>query len=159
MAKSTAKKKPTPAKKPVFKKTTLVKPDAKTSSIAKANSPAIAIKPNATSFKLVDDVQLPPRIRKGGASPYPFASMAIGQSFMVAAVIERSIYSSEEEADKAQNEECRKVANRLSGAVRRFTKHNTGYKFAVRTVSTGKALGFDADHGIVVQRVEESKGE
>lgn len=143
MAKSNAKKKATPAKKPVA---------AKSTKTAKKPSAPVAVRPNATSFKLIDNVTLPPRVRKGGASPYPFASMVAGQSFMVAATIERSIYANEAEADKAQLEECRRVANRLSGAVRRFTKRNEGFKFAVRTVANGKELGFDHDNGIVVQR-------
>jgi hypothetical protein len=35
------------------------------------------------------------------------------------------------------DEEKKRIANRLSGATRRFTKHNPAVKFAVRTVEDG----------------------
>lgn len=77
------------------------------------------------------------RARFGGSSAlYPFATMEKGQSFFIPAEkVDASAYSSETEANKAQSEACSLVANRLSGAVRRFTKRNAGYTFQVKTVN------------------------
>jgi len=93
--------------------------------------------PVASAFTLEDNVPIPARIRAGGVSPYPFIDMQPGQSFVVEASVDADLYTSASEAEKAKAEESRTIANRLSGAVRRFTKRHTGYKFAVRTVPEG----------------------
>lgn len=108
---------------------------------------ALSLVSNNTSFTLEDGVELPARIRTGGGTPYPFAAMAIGQRFFVGTQIDTSKYSSADEAAAAQREENERVANRLSGAVRRFTKKHEGFKFAVRTVT-------DPSAGVGVWRVE-----
>lgn len=167
-----AKKKSVEAKKPSTKSTAtkvfknkLGKPAKskpyvapKPLPVGEAIKPAKNAKPvveNTTEFKLVDGVVRPPRVRMGGKSPYPFSSMPVGKSFLLPAeVIDKSKYVSEKEANKAQGDACARIANRLSGATRRFTKRNAGYKFTVFTVLNGVSLGFDHDIGVVVQRVE-----
>lgn len=113
-----------------------------------------ATKPNTTEFKIVSGVEKPVRQRLG-ASPYPFASLPVGDSFLVAAeVIDATFYAGAQEATKAQAEALAVVSNRMSGAVRRFTKRNEGgAKFTVFGVFNGKELGFDHDIGTVVKRI------
>lgn len=117
-----------------------------TKEVADANRNAAA-----SEFALEDSVEIPPRKHGGGGavSPYPFKHMKPSQSFFVAAEIERGLYTTEAEADEAQLEESRKVVNRMTGAVRRFSKLNDGYKFTVRTVSD--------PHGVRVWRTDGSK--
>ncbi|RTL04970.1 hypothetical protein EKK58_09190 [Candidatus Dependentiae bacterium] len=86
-----------------------------------------------SKFALEDGIAIPASTRVGGVSPYPFANMAEGQSFFVAADIDEAFYSDANELAAAKVEECRKIANRLSGASRRFSKNHEGYKFAIRT--------------------------
>lgn len=149
-AKATAKK---PLKKvtPAAKERTQRNAPA-VEAIAKGES--ATPKANATEFKLVDNFTPPPRPRfTTGVSRYPFESMAVGQSFLyLAEVIDASLYAGEREANKAQSEACAQVANRMSGATRRFSKTHPGYKFKITTVTNGKEHGFEHDIGIVVKR-------
>jgi len=109
----------------------------------KDKSAAKAAKPvsNATGIVLEGGIDIPARTRSAGASPYPFASMAVApaenSTFLIKAEVEPALYTNEKEAEDARLEEARKIANRLSGATRRFTKSNPGFKFAVRTVPEG----------------------
>lgn len=119
------------AKKPAKEKAPKKEKAVKTETVADEAAPV------ASKFTLEDNVPLPARIRAGGVSPYPFASMQVGQSFLVQADIDPDLYTSDEEFGKALVEEFRVLANRLSGATRRFTKTHEGYKFAVRTTSDG----------------------
>lgn len=160
-AKQATKKAGRPAKAPA-KKTTAAERNIKKAE-AKARAAAVApdneagqtATQNDTNFKIVMGVVRPPRVRLSGASPYPFKSLPVGGSFMIPAeVIDKANYSTEKEAAKAQAEACGLVANRLSGATRRFTKRNDGYKFTVFTVDNGTSLGFDNDIGVVVQRTK-----
>lgn len=111
--------------------TTAAKPAAKAQSAA----------PIASAFKLEGGIAVPPRSRLGGVSPYPFAQMTVapadGSTFQVSHGMDAALYNTPDEAKQAQTEEARKIANRLSGATRRFTKQNKGFKFAVRTVDGG----------------------
>lgn len=100
-----------------------------------------------SAYAIEDNVPLPPRARSSNPA-YPFRTLKPGQSFLVPAEIDRSIYKSDAEADKAQVEECRKIANRLSGAKRRVEKKDPSLKFAIRTV----------EGGVRVWRVEAPKG-
>lgn len=164
------KKKLVAAKKPVTKTTATKSVKPKLGKPAKAK-PYVAPKPlpvakpiasepvvtetGGSPFKSVEGVIRPPRVRMAGPpSPYAFASRKVGSAFLVPAeVIDQSKYTKPEEGRKAQGEACARVANRLSGATRRFTKRNPEYKFTVFTVMNGKSLGFDHDIGVVVQRV------
>lgn len=91
----------------------------------------------SSSFALDDGIDVPARSRQGGVSPYPFATMKAGQSFHVPHNIDAALFNTPDEHVQASTEESRKIANRLSGATRRFTKANDGSKFAVRTVEGG----------------------
>ena len=119
------------AKKPAL---TLAKSAKKVAApkVAAAKKPA-----NTTSYTIEKDVEKPARTRVSVPSPYPFATMGKGDSFLVPAEIDRAFYASEDEADKAQREELARVANRMSGASRRFTKRHAGVKLSVRTVDNG----------------------
>lgn len=123
---------------------TAVKKPATSGSARKATAPkptasadaSTATKPS--SFVLRDDVPLPITTRSGGASEiYPFGAMSVNQSFEVPVSIEAGLYTDESEAAKALLEEKRKVANRLSGATRRYAKKDQSRKFAVRTTQGG----------------------
>lgn len=163
-AKQATKKAGRPAKAPAKKTTSAAERNikkAQAKALAAANAPddvtetGQSATQNETNFKIVMGVVRPPRVRLSGASPYPFKSLPVGGSFMIPAeVIDKANYSTEKEAAKAQAEACGLVANRLSGATRRFTKRNDGYKFTVFTVDNGTTLGFDNDIGVVVQRIK-----
>lgn len=95
---------------------------------------------NETGIVLEDNAFFPEgRIGRIGSADrkYPLASMEVGQTFFVSAAIDASAYASAKEADKAQSEACRVVANRLAGVVRRFKKGGQfdDRKFVVRTVN------------------------
>lgn len=122
----------------------------KVPQLKKKAAPALSVVANATSFELRDNVPVPAISRRsnGPATIYPFASMTVGKSFFVSSAIDASTFTDETEAAKAQGEATKTVANRLSGAVRRFTKKNEGYKFNVR------ATVEDGVPGVYVGRVE-----
>lgn len=157
MAKSTATKKKAPAPKAVTPKKIVSLRDKKltTKGVAVLNKmrevkPTVQAPVSTSQYAIDDNIPIPSRpFRKGRVSPYPYASLEVGQSFFVPAEIEKALYTNEKEAAEAQREEYRVVANRLSGGTRRFAKRNPGYRFAVRTV----------EGGIRVWRIEEGKGE
>lgn len=130
MAKTKTKK--TVAKKAAAPKTEEVKTDTATEETVQPTETT----PVDTAFEIEDDVPMPARARSAAAA-YPFRALKPGQSFKVPAEIDRSVYKNEKEADKAQAEECRKIANRLSGAKRRVEKSDPSLKFAIRTVGDG----------------------
>lgn len=126
--------KPTKAKPYVAPKAL---PVAKPLKASKETKPSAApVGENKTAFSLFKSEGVrPPKIRpEAGHSMYPFASMAVDDGFFVAADVDTSNFSDEGEAAKAQMEKCHALSNRLTGAVRRFTKRNEGYKFTVRIV-------------------------
>lgn len=127
VVKAPAAKKPAP--RPTFAKVDSTK--------AAAPKKAVAVKASTSGYALEDGIDKPARSRYSTPSPYPFESMVVGQSFFVPAAIERALYTSEKEADEAQREETARVANRMSGATRRFTKRNVGVTLSVRTVENG----------------------
>lgn len=93
----------------------------------------------APAFSLEQGIAIPPRTRAGGgASLYPFAEMAEGQTFLVP-VEEPANIKDPAEKEKAFKEETRIVSNRVSGAIRRFRKTNPDTKFVQRTVNDGTA--------------------
>lgn len=91
-------------------------------------------------FRLDTGLAVPIAARGGGktAIPYPFAQMKPGISFLVDVAIPESI-TDEAERLKAFKEEARKVANRISGSVRRHRKTPGSEKqtFAIRVVNDG----------------------
>lgn len=114
------------------------KPKTPKTETSKASTPALA---QADGFKydILDEGDMPEAMRmsRSVASPYPFAAMEVGKGFVVAHDIDPDLYASETEAETAKREALRTIANRLSGAVRRFTKKNDGFKFKVYTAANG----------------------
>lgn len=89
------------------------------------------------NFKIEDGIDVTPINRSvGEASKYPFGDMKAGQSFLVPVDVPANVT---DPAEKAQvfKEKARQLSNRLSGATRRFRKHNPSANFAVRTVEGG----------------------
>jgi hypothetical protein len=131
------------------KKVTTASKKKPTPKLSGKRRPALSLVDNQTEFKLEAFTEVPPIIRRGGGQKavYPFAAMPVGQKFFVNATIDESKYSDAGEAKKAQDEALQTAANRLSGAVRRFTKKNEGYAFNVR-----KHQAEDGSWGIWVGR-------
>lgn len=153
MAKSKAVKK-TVAKKATVKspakKTAVVKvaaPKADKPVKAKEAAPAVA---NSTAFEIKKAGTYnyqSASLRATGHSSYPFASLDVEDGFFIPASVDTSKIVSAEEATQVQREALAKVANRMSGAVRRFGKHNADKKFSV-TMVTSEEEGF----GVLVKR-------
>lgn len=119
--------------------------------VAPAAAPVEA--PAASSFALDDNLPVPTVTRTiGQPSNYPLGSVNVGQSFIVPVAVADTI-TDEGERAKAWKEEARKVANRLSGAVRRFRESHEDIHFAIRTVNDD-TLG----HGVRVWRVAQAEG-
>lgn len=130
-------------KKAAPKKAKAVKTAEKTET-TEAAAPAPVI---STSKITIDkNVPIPATVRSGGVSPYPFSTMEVTDSFLIKSDVDADLYANDEEFGKALVEDFRVIANRLSGACRRFTKRNEGYKFRVKTVP--------AEFGVRVWRVE-----
>mgnify|MGYP003385921319 CR=1 FL=1 len=112
---------------------------AKASKPKKAKAEVAETSQAESKFTILDNVPIPPRARggNGGQSQYPFAQLGVGQSFILAHEVDEELYPDETERKAAIVEESQKLANRLSGATRRFTKNNEGFKFTVRTVPEG----------------------
>lgn len=62
------------------------------------------------------------------------AALPVGASFLEPVTVPDTIKSADER-EKAFKEAARTASNRLSGAIRRFKKSNSGYEFAMRTVN------------------------
>lgn len=98
-------------------------------------------------YQILSASELPEPVRspRSGPSPYPFSSLQVDEGFVVPlAKTDRALYTNDVEYNKAKKEELRTISNRLTGAVRRFTKAHAGTKFRVST----------AESSIVVRRVE-----
>lgn len=120
---------------------------------APAPAPAAPAAPVVSSFALDDNLPVPTVTRTiGQPSNYPLGSMNVGQSFLAPVAVADTI-TDEGERAKAWKEEARKVANRLSGAVRRFRESREDIHFAIRTVNDD-TLG----HGVRVWRVAQAEG-
>lgn len=126
-------------------------PKAKTETAPAAAAPAETNTTASSAFKIETGFEVPARTTFGGGgkSPeYPFAEMPVGASFLVGVTVPDTI-KDEGERTKAFKEEARKASNRISGAIRRFRKQNSGMDFAIRTVNDDK-MG----RGVRVWRVE-----
>lgn len=133
----------------------IVKPAKVVKTPKPAPKPTVAIAATGSKYPVLEGAGWPARIvRTGGVSPYPFATMKPEAVFFVSAQIDKSKYKTPAEADQAQLEECRRVVNRMSGATRRFSKKNKGFKFSVRTAYSAIELGWsETDNvGIGVRR-------
>lgn len=107
------------------------------------------------SFKLDTGLSIPARRAPTGGntgSNYPFKEMPVGSSFLVEATVPQNTKA--EERDAVFKDEQKRVANRMSGAIRRFKKANEGFDFAMRQVNDDE-LG----HGVRVWRVEAGEGD
>lgn len=142
--------------KPKKKVTTSTAKKKATPKLSGKRKPALSLVDNQTEFKLFDFTEVPAIVRRGGGQKavYPFAAMPINKGFFVSAQIDASKYSDAGEAKKAQDEALQTAANRLSGAVRRFTKKNEGFAFNVRKFQdlSGEASGTAGSWGIWVGR-------
>jgi len=97
-----------------------------------------AVEPNIVNgFVIEDNIPIPARKRFGGNSIYPVANLQVGQSFIVPANVDADLYADHNELGKAIKEQLRTISNRLSGAVRRFTKKNEALKFRVAITDDG----------------------
>lgn len=136
LAKAPRAPKPKPAPKPK------AKAKKKPHVPPMGQAPAPVSKENPTEFGLTAGLEMPARIRSSGTPLYPFGSMKVGSSFLVAV----------DAKDDAFKDEARKISNRMSGAIRRFRKNNPDAHFSARTVddATGP-LG----RGVRVWRVKE----
>lgn len=114
-----------------------------------------AAAPKASGFTLDTGLSIPARRAPTGGntgSNYPFKDMPVGSSFLVEAVVPQN--TKPEERDNVFKDEQKRVANRMSGAIRRFKKANEGFDFAMRQVNDDQ-LG----HGVRVWRVEAGQGD
>ncbi len=80
-------------------------------------------------------------------------AMPIGASFLETVERNKTI-KDDVEREKVFKEDCRTVANRLSGAIRRFKAKNEGYEFVTRVVD-----GAEVGSGVRVWRVEAAAAE
>ena len=107
---------------------------------ATAAEPEVAI---TNKYAIEKGIAMPARQRFGGEagpSPYPFDDMEVGDAFFIQVEVDASEYAADEQA-KVIAEDQRKIANRLSGATRRFTKQNEGVKFGVRSAEKDGTKG------------------
>ena len=150
-----APKAPAPAKAPKPKtaapktaKKAKVPGTASEASAKKAATPATA---RDSDFTVEYDIPMPAVTRKAPPveSPYKFETMKVGGSVLFPVDYDMDI-ADEAEREKTWQEAARTMANRVTGAVRRFTKkpEYSDYKFASRTVADDQ-LGF----GVRVWRV------
>lgn len=111
--------------------------------MAKAATAAVA-----NDFQIETGIELPPisRLNAGrGESPFakPLKALQLSadpkklQSFFVAAAIGANIADPAEQT-KAYKESARKIANRISGLTRRFTKADPSEVYAIRTMTNTK---------------------
>ena len=146
--------KPTAPKAPTA---TAPKPVAPTPAAATASDTATetasteTTTAKASGFKLDTGVPIPARrVVTGGNSTgtnYPFKDMPVGSSFLVEAEVPENTKAEEREAVFKDTQ--KRVANRMSGAIRRFKKANPDYNFVSRQVSDDTA-----GHGVRVWRIE-----
>lgn len=121
----------------------------KKEKVVKAVEADVPAAPAAASSSIVieKDIPIPATVRNGGASPYPFGQMEVNDSFIIKSSKDADLFASDEEFGKALLEDYRTIANRLSGAVRRFTKKTEeNFRFRVKTVPS--------EGGVRVWRVE-----
>lgn len=120
----------------------------KTSAPKASTTKATTATAAAPEFQFDDGLEIPPA-RKPATTDLTrkLQAMPVGKSFLEAVTVPDSVVGAERE--KVFTELSRKVANRLSGAARRFTKANPAYAFEIRTVRDDK-LG----HGVRIWRKE-----
>lgn len=110
----------------------------------------------ASGFKLDTGVPIPARRAPVGGNStgtnYPFKTMEVGQSFLVEAEVPAN--TKDEEREAVFKDAQKRVANRMSGAIRRFKKANPDYNFVSRQVNDDTA-----GHGVRVWRVEAEQAE
>lgn len=114
-------------------------------SVAKA-APKVATSNDAastTDYRIENDAYFPGR-GHNLAKTYPFALLAIGQSFFEAAAhVDTSNYVDASEADKAWKESAGRAQNRLQAAKRTYTKNGGEGVFSIRMLNDPK-LGWGA---------------
>lgn len=97
---------------------------------------------NTTAYTIEKNIPFVRRRVGGGKTNYPFAQMEKGDSILIASEIsndDAALYANETEHKQAQREDLKVIANRLSGATRRFVKKNGDYKFAIQAEYEPKA--------------------
>jgi len=106
-------------------------------------------------FQIIDVAPIPATRALKGDPRYPIAEITEGAALFVPIDIKADDYPLLAEFEKAKREELYALSSRLSGAVRRFKKHDTeGRKFTVRIIREGGKLGFASDLGVAVRREE-----
>ena len=114
------------------KKTKVVK-----SAETKVKAPKVVSAPKAESkFKIIPSSEAAPRVHFGrsvGQAIYPFADMDVDTSFEIKADADRDLFVSDQEYTQELRSQLKTLANRMAGAVRRFTKKREGFKFSVHT--------------------------
>lgn len=123
-----AKTKGKPAK--ASKSTKPAKVEKETKKVTKTVKAAPAVV--ASKYEVYSGDSERPALTRNMPSPYPFATMDVNDRFFVDVEIDTSRYDADEAA-KAIREEQKRIANRLTGAGRRFNKRsNSDFKFSVR---------------------------
>lgn len=115
---------------------------------APAPAPVANTPVTASQFVIEDSIPLPAVVRKVGlpsnGPTYPLAGMNVGQSFLIPVTVPTTLTNpdnsvktyTDAERTVMFKAECRKISNRISGAIRRHRKdpENKLHAFAVRQV-------------------------
>lgn len=134
--------------KPAKKKAT---PSTKAKSVKETKAPAADTK----GFQIIDVAPIPATRAVKGETRYPIAAINEGAALFVPIDLKPEDFALLSEFEQAKREELYALSSRLSGAVRRFKKHdNEGRKFTVRIIREGVKLGFASDLGVAVRREE-----
>lgn len=115
------------------KKESKVKTSTKKVSVENTSAPTQAPTVTNSAFKIEKGIPIPAVSRVGGSSVYAWGMMEDGDSVFFPAEVDAEFYADKVELDKATKESLKVIANRLSGATRRYTKKNPEFKFRIRT--------------------------
>lgn len=136
-SKTAVKKKAATAAKAV-KKAAPVKAEKPAKEVKPAVAKVVAA-PAKTDYEIETDAYFPPRMRAvSQGRQYPFASIAVGQSFFEPTEpVDELLYSDKAEAELERQSLLKRTTNRVSAAKRRFMKLNPGggYQFAMRALN------------------------
>lgn len=125
---------------------------AKPATPAKPTAAAKTVEAGGFKFDTGLEVPVAARAQRSSETADKLKAMPVGSSFLEPVSAPDTI-KDEAEREKVFKEKARTVSNRLSGAIRRFTKNNPeGFKFETRTVND-PVLG----QGVRVFRVEAAK--
>ncbi len=89
--------------------------------------------PKTKAKSIYEAFEIPTRARGTSELAEKLKACPKNKSFLEAVVIPSNTVASEK--DNVTKEASRKLANRVSGAIRRFVKSNEGFAFEMRTVN------------------------